>query len=1537
MCKKAILLLLLLGLFPDTVFGADILAPGDFIIAIDADGNSASPAAEAVEEAIDGITAGSGAKYLNSGRENSGFIVTPQLGSSIVTSFDIWTANDVEARDPASWELYGTNEPIVSANHSTGTAENWTLIASGPLSLPSERNVLGPLVTFANSTAYASYKMIFPTVKDAASTTQMQIAEIQFYGIAKMARDPEPADGEMAPSASRTRKYVVLDYTPGDDAVTHTGYFSDNFDDVNDRVASANLGTPPYPGNMPTAYFVGYDDPVIKEFARAELVRGTTYYWAIDENDGTDTYPGHLWSFTLMPDGTYDPLPPDGAGYVLADPNATVSWSLGDVVPGSNSVSYDVYYGTDKAAVEAATVPNLNVEDLTAEIGPLDPGTIYYWRSDVKLSQAGPPWKIEIFEGDTWQFQTLPLLTITDPNLEGWWKLDEGYGATTTDWSGNGRHGTLQGDPQWAIGYLGNCLDFDGSGDYVNIDGYKGVLATNEIQHEFTVAAWIKTTTNAEIITWGNNSGRQRLSFRVDTVIRIEHGSGNIRGTNGSDLRDDEWHHVAATIVRGGTISAGDVLLYVDGQDVTPGTSDPDTFNLTGTADVSIGRRATNNDRYFNGLIDDARIYDKVLTQGEIQHIIDPEKAWDLSPADGAMDVPLGTPLTWKPGIDPGTESDFTQHDVYFSTSFEDVNSESIAPVTISGATTYAPTLEYYARYYWKVNEVGTTTVKGNIQTFKAIYDASNVVDPRLRAWYKLDGDTLDSSGYGRDGAATGSEVYAPGYDGQAFSFDGSTYVEAADYAGVTGTASRTVTAWIKTTTYGEVMSWGVDSAGRKWIFRVQESNGTLGAIRVEVNGGYTVGSTDLRDNAWHHVAAVLVDDGSPDVQEIQLYVDGALETPSASLDEPINTAEAGSVVRIGKAPWGNRWFNGLIDDARIYDVALSVAEIVKIMRINLAQAWNPNPADGATGVGMAPTLTWNPGDYAPVTSGHYVYFGADDPANMALVTNPAQPQSPNSYAPGDLDLDTTFYWAVDEANTSGGVDAGRVWSFTTTNNLLVDDMETYTYWQTADNNIFEVWVDGMGNCKGSGNGTGANVFESLTTGVGGSQAMEFNYDNDGMVVNPCLDPPEEQSRELYYSKAEAEVGNLPSGVGSNWTAGGAKALSLMFQGMIGNALEPMWIKLTDTSDNSFKVLYGTGPGENAADIAEMEWFEWNIDLADFTGVDVTSVKSIAIGLGNEGSATPGGAGTLYFDEIRLYTPRCVLDRRSADYALVDYAPENTGGDCIVNNLELEIMTRDWLQSDRNIDPVEPNAAELVVWYKFEDDANDSSGNGINGVENGFPFYTAGKIGQAISLDGVDDFVDIDNANIVTGNMTIALWMQPRNMPYTTDYRSIFHNNNWNAGSIHGHLRANTSLFNFEVHTGKNISSTTAAVSDQWYHVVATIDFDNGEAKIYVDGVLENTTTSGGTATPYLGPLNIGAWQEGSRFFDGLMDDFRVYDYVLNENEVVAARGLGTIYVPVSSPANLSDDEPATQKKVNFLDYARLIMSWLEEQEWPRP
>ena len=156
------------------VFGDDILAPGDFIIAIDADGDSGEPDGEPVTEAIDQIYGGGNQKYLNFGGANSGFIVTAAYGPSIIDSFTIWTANDADLRDPATWELYGTNAAIVSAQHSTGTAESWTLIESGSISLPLERNATdtGPggynaTVPVTSTKTYASYKMLFPTLKGA--------------------------------------------------------------------------------------------------------------------------------------------------------------------------------------------------------------------------------------------------------------------------------------------------------------------------------------------------------------------------------------------------------------------------------------------------------------------------------------------------------------------------------------------------------------------------------------------------------------------------------------------------------------------------------------------------------------------------------------------------------------------------------------------------------------------------------------------------------------------------------------------------------------------------------------------------------------------------------------------------------------------------------------------------------------------------------------------------------------------------------------------------------------------------------------------------------------------------------------------------------------------------------------------------------------------------------------------------------------------------------------------------------------------------
>jgi len=61
----------------------------------------------------------------------------------------------------------------------------------------------------------------------------------------------------------------------------------------------------------------------------------------------------------------------------------------------------------------------------------------------------------------------------------------------------------------------------------------------------------------------------------------------------------------------------------------------------------------------------------------------------------------------------------------------------------------------------------------------------------------------------------------------------------------------------------------------------------------------------------------------------------------------------------------------------------------------------------------------------------------------------------------------------------------------------------------------------------------------------------------------------------------------------------------------------------------------------------------------------------------------------------------------------------------------------------------------------------------------------------------------------------------------------------------------------------------------------------------------------------------------------------KIYNHGLTHNEILSAAGYGTLYIPVTSPANMSDDEPALEKIVNFTDYALLMQSWLLEGLWP--
>ena len=466
---------------------------------------------------------------------------------------------------------------------------------------------------------------------------------------------------------------------------------------------------------------------------------------------------------------------------------------------------------------------------------------------------------------------------------------------------------------------------------------------------------------------------------------------------------------------------------------------------------------------------------------------ITPRRAYAPQPADGLINVvDLETDLSWTAGWSP------IMHQVYFGTDPDQVANAAGAPLVMDVGYDPGP-LAPDTTYYWRVDEFyGTETVKGPVWSFSTVPEVPLADDPNLVAWYTLDEGVgltaIDWSGHGGHGQLAGDVLWAEGIDGGALAFDGSggDYVEAPDAPNVTGMHSRTVSAWIKTTNYGEIASWGQDSAGQKWIFRVQESNGTLGAIRVEVNGGYQVGSIDVRDDEWHHTAAVLADDGSPDVMEIALYVDGFLENNSAQLDEPIDTAAG--VVRIGQSPWGSRPFNGLIDDVRIYDKAFTEDEM-RLAFGDVLIAWQPEPVIGAVGdIWRMAQLSWTPGDGAVE---HDVYLGTDQDAVAAADAADTTGiycgrQAEATYSAG-LAWSTTYYWRIDEVAADGTIAAGHIWSFSTTDEIvLYDEVTPFPYDNSADPFLSEVELeldpaqDWTGGC-GGGIGAIAIAYDGLT------------------------------------------------------------------------------------------------------------------------------------------------------------------------------------------------------------------------------------------------------------------------------------------------------------------------------------------------------------------------------------------------------------------------------------------------------------------------
>lgn len=568
-------------------------------------------------------------------------------------------------------------------------------------------------------------------------------------------------------------------------------------------------------------------------------------------------------------------------------------------------------------------------------------------------------------------------------------------------------------------------------------------------------------------------------------------------------------------------------------------------------------------------------------------------------------------------------------------------------------------------------------------------------------------------------------------------------------------------------------------------------------------------------------------------------------------------------------------------------------------------QSRYPIPVSKAVDVPADANLAWTP---ACDAGQQRLYFSEA----RSLVQGPDSglpyvvlPADANSFEPSELHLGRTYYWRVAtvDATDANVISAGDIWSFTVADRFVLDDFDAYNWW---DNFLYQSWLT---RSRGRVSLGSDRIYRSCR------QSLVFSY---------------------YYSMAQYSETYHRFEPPQDWLGTEAAMLELWLYGDRNNATDgQMYMTLSDGVTEQ-RVLFAGGPEV----LTQAEWTPWRVALSEFGDVNLASVECLTIGL-SWPSAQSGqsGRGTIYIEDIALSPSMCLESRHpSADLT----------GDCIVGYEDLEQVATEWLNEPVHQALVaSPN--EPVLWYRFDGSAIDSAGR-AHGQLQGRPIYAAGVYGQAICFLNRGDAVAVsDAAQVFEGireAVTIAFWQNGEDSPHRNDTLCC---SNFTYGvsnpSIAVHLGCWRDPGQYRWDCGSpwsfenRLAGRHRAQSEwmgAWNHWAFTKDIrvgsddDKGEMRIYLNGVLYDSRSGTDAPIEEITSFTIGSGWYGH--YDGLIDDFQIYDYALSEAEVahLASDGTGQLPCQTSLSADLDDSD-----RVDLRDFGVLAEQWLDDGLWP--
>jgi hypothetical protein len=991
----------------------DVTQPGDAITAT----SDNSPGSEGVTNAIDGQPT----KYLNFDISDTGFTVTPTVGLTIVNGLSLQSANDGPDRDPITYSLEGSYD-----------GATFTEISSGDVADFPERFQTN-YIFFDNSTAYLTYRLIFPTVD--GSTCCMQIAEVEFLGVQLPGDVTQPGDAITATSDNSPgsegvtnaidnspTKYLNFDISdtgftvtpsvglteivgislqsandgPDRDPVTYS--LEGSYDGVNfSEVSSGSVA------DFPERFFTNYiffdnTTPYLTYRVLFPTVDGSTCCMQIAE---VELYPrpgGDCSDLTFVDSGLIRLQPSDTP--VLAGATATMT-----VVPtGPWNVQWQskASGADDFSEISGATSASISVSD----VGAADDGTLF--RAIVSTpgceGQISNEIALNIFEpsstvsiGYSWigggangAPTAMDSTDIAGFHPQAYWNnLNGGSGDDTATISGFDEDGT----PVEAAPVDSNNAEVSGIGMEFTTDGTWGVGTGDGNPTQRMLNGMVRTNTKdpevdefPEVAFFGVPAGSHTvILYSVQVPLEFFDMNVEVEGGNGVQNRyirpqnSDEFNpspgFVLVTAETPETRSVGNMLIF---SDVEPNASN----------EIIVRFYAPNGDIQGPGL-------------NAMQLVLNPPAA---PPVPTITQSPLSTNGVEGGGLELSVEVSGDDLSIQWFKNGQPIGGATGTTYAI-GALSATDAGSY---------NVAVTNPAGRILSRTAVVNVleSPDITGGLLAHFKFDGNGDNSAG-GSAASLENGAGFGSGQIGQALELNGvDQYAFVPDFA--KSTDALTVSTWVNVSSvdWGPIVrNWAPGTTtGRRGSFQLGV-NFPFDAIDPQPTGVIEVGPniptargtiSDGDRNSWHHIAM------SANGGAVTLYWDGEVVGNSdylGSINEPLFPWLAiGAVLDLPLDDDGNIDFSGdpvineaefafggSIDDLAIWGRSLSGVEIASVF----AAGSDGKSADEADSV-----LITEPGDVVlppvpgggPLAAGAVVAinFGADEPAGAGSAVSGA-------------------------------------------------------------------------------------------------------------------------------------------------------------------------------------------------------------------------------------------------------------------------------------------------------------------------------------------------------------------------------------------------------------------------------------------------------------------------------------------------------------------------------------------------------------------